>query len=86
MPKFSMHIELTLNGGIGNGGVEFLMAGRQVVTDVDEPYSFKADDTLESIEKAFLKAMKQPFDPHKASAYYKKRHDPKKFKELMDKL
>lgn len=86
MPKFTMHIELTLTGGIGSGGVEFLMAGRQVVTDVDEPYTFKAERSLESIERAFKKALEKPFDPKKASAFYKKRHDPEKFKREMDKL
>lgn len=86
MPKFSAKIELTLTGGIGSGGVEFLTAGRQLITDVDEPYTFKAENTLESIEKAYLEMMKKPFDVEKASAFYAKRHDPKKFKKIMDSL
>jgi hypothetical protein len=86
MPKLTMHIELTLTGGIGSGGVEYLMAGRQVVTDVDEPFSFKAERTYESIEKAFLKALKEPYDQKEMSEFYHKRHNPKTFKEKMDRL
>jgi glycosyltransferase involved in cell wall biosynthesis len=86
MPKFTMHIELTLTGGIGSGGVEYLMAGRQVITDVDEPYTFKADRSLESIEKAFKMALKKPFDQEEMSDFYNKRHDKKNFKREMDKL
>jgi glycosyltransferase involved in cell wall biosynthesis len=86
MPRLSMHIELTITGGIGSGGVEYLMAGRQVVTDVDEPYTFKAENTLESIEKAFKRALDKPFDQRKMSEFYKKRHDPKKFKKILDSL
>jgi hypothetical protein len=86
MPKLSMHIELTWSGGIGSGGVEYLMAGRQVVTDVDEPFTFKAENTYESIEKAFLKALKTPYDQKKMSAFYNKRHSKENFKREMDKL
>lgn len=86
MPKLTMHIELTLTGGVGSGGVEYLMAGRQVVTDVDEPYTFKAKNTYESIEKAFKKALEEPFDQKKMSDFYKKRHSVKNFKKVMDRL
>jgi len=86
MPKLTMHIELTLTGGIGSGGVEYLMAGRQVITDVDEPYSFKAENTLESIEKAFKSALNKPFDQEEMSKFYHERHNPVTFKDKMDRL
>lgn len=69
MPGFSALIRFTIHDGIAVGPVEFMQAGRRVVTNLDIPFASRCEPDLDSAVKA-LRAIQKKTEPDKAASHY----------------
>lgn len=85
LPKLSCNVRITLHDGLPLTPLQFLTAGRNVVTNVKIPGSIYAKADRKAVIEAIRQAQATPLDP-KVSAEWREKLDPKKFQEAIYEL
>ena len=74
MPKWSMNLRITSHDGLPLTPLQFMTAGRNVVTNVPLKGAMVVEPTREEIIKAIRQGQKKPLSP-KVAQYWKKEMD-----------
>jgi hypothetical protein len=82
MPKLSCNLRLTVHDGLPITPLQFLTAGRTVVSNTPIKGAIKVTNEREDIIKGIRKAQKEPLDP-KVSEYWSKELDVDKYKRAI---
>jgi hypothetical protein len=85
MPKFSCNLRITLHDGLPLTPIQFMTAGRNVVTNVPLKGAIKVKSDRAEIVAGLRKAQKEPLNANVAQ-YYLKEMDKDKFKKRIRRL
>jgi len=85
MPKFSCNLRVSVHDGLPLLPIEFLTAGRQVVTNVNLKGVIKVEDNMKSIIEGIRKAQKSGLNP-KWGRYWKRELNFNKYIKRIRKL
>ena len=85
MPDFSALIRFTEHDGVAIGPVEFMQAGRRVVTNLDIPFAKQCEPNVEQAVKLLREIQKEKKPDKKASDYWRGRLNHERYKREMEK-
>lgn len=86
MPKMSCNLRITTHDGMPLLPIEFLSAGRNVITNLPMGHGvIEVENDRKQIVEAIRKAQREPLNP-KYSKYWRKEMSFKKYKKTMEKI